>query len=76
MNNVRRKQLELAEQHIDVACDLIQTAMDDEQGCLDSLPESFAVSEMYERIGENIDGMSDALESLGDARDRLDEVIE
>ena len=71
MNKERRRQLELAEHHIDVAYDLIQCAMDDEHDCLDNMPENLQESERYAKMEDAVDHLSDALESLNDAKDEL-----
>lgn len=73
MNNARRKQLELAEQHIDTACDLVKSALDEEQFSLDNVPESMQDSDRYYKMEDAIDCLSFALDSLTDAKEDIGE---
>lgn len=75
MNKERRKQVnEVIEQIKDlweqatVIRDELENIRDEEQGCLDNMPENLSGSERYEKI-EN------AIEELGSASDTVDEII-
>ncbi len=76
MNNLRRKQLEIAGEKIDAAYGIIQDVLDDEQYSLDNIPENLQESERYAKMEDAVDHLSDALESLNDAKDEIDRAAE
>ncbi|MGN1114934.1 MAG: hypothetical protein ACI4RC_07430 [Oscillospiraceae bacterium] len=51
MNKIRREDLEIALHRLDTVIQDIDHALDDEQNCLDNIPENLQDSEKYEKNG-------------------------
>lgn len=68
MNNTRRNLLKKAIDALDTAEAFINTALDEEQDCLDNMPESFEGTYRYEKMESSIEDMEDALSDIDDAR--------
>lgn len=75
MNKNRRTTLKQASGLLDRAIDIIRAARDDEQGCLDNLPENLQNSERYETMEAAIDNLEDAIDSVDGAKKSIDEAI-
>lgn len=69
MNNKRRELLKNATDMLDRVSNIVQTALDDEQDCLDNMPENLLDSERCQK-------MEDAIERLEEAVDQIDSVKE
>ena len=76
MNAQRRKRIQgIIDQIEDLKNDL-ESLMEEEQDCLDNMPESLQYSERGERMQSCIDTMDYANDNLGDAIDNLKEIFE
>lgn len=75
MNDKRRNKLKSVEVLIDRAISLAQTVLDEEQDCLDNMPENLQGSNRYEKIEEATERLEDAIQCLEDAKDNLDEAM-
>ena len=47
----------------------------DEQACLDNMPESLQDTERYETMQNAVDSLTDAYDTLDEFRDKPDEVM-
>lgn len=75
MNNTRRDKLKKAVALLDDAEEIISGAQEEEQECLDNLPESLEGSERYEKMESAISMLEEAIENITNARDNLDEAM-
>lgn len=75
MNKTRRTSLRQAAGLLDRAIGIIRDARDDEQECLDNLPENLQNSERCEAMEAAVDHLEDALESIDEAKGHIDEAI-
>lgn len=73
MNNKRRGILKEAGRLLERATSIVSTILDEEQDCLDNIPENLQVSEKYERMEDVIDKLEDAIEQMDSAKDSLTE---
>lgn len=67
MNKKRRDRLKTAMLYLEKASDIISEAFEQEQDCMDNMPESLQDSERYEVMEQAADNMEDALSSIDDA---------
>jgi len=75
MNKNRRKSLRRALSYLDSAICIIRDAKDEEQDCLDNLPENLQSSERYERMESAIDNLEDAIDKIDEAKDSINEAV-
>ena len=76
MNKIRRKALATVVAKLDEAYDLLEEIQSDEQDAYDNMPESLQESERGEHMGEILDVLGDAIDSLDDIRENLIEIVE
>ena len=76
MNNIRRKNLKKAMSYLDMAFHLVEDARDEEQDCLDNMPENLEYSERYEKMENAVDKLDDAISIIEEAKDALEEAAE
>ncbi len=75
MNKQRRTSLQEASRLFDRATEIISDARDDEQYCLDNLPENLQNSERYENMENAVDYLEDALDRIDEARSYICEAV-
>jgi len=75
VNKTRRMSLRLAIEHLTSAASIITTAKEDEQYALDNMPENLQDSERCEAMESAVDKLEDAIASISEARDYVDEAI-
>lgn len=75
MNHKRREILKHAKEHLCTATVMISRALDEEEDCHDNVPENLADSDRYEKMEHAIDAMSDSVELIDEAIDRINEAI-
>ncbi len=73
MNDKRRKRLSEASSLLSRASDIISDVIDEEQDCLDNMPENLQYSDRYESMEAAIDRLNDALSELASVEDSLSE---
>ena len=73
MNNKRRELLKSAIILLDRASSIVNNALDQEQDCLDNMPENLQMSERYENMEAAVDCLEEAASHLDDARSRIAE---
>lgn len=76
MNKIRRNALATVVAKLDEAYDLLEEIQSDEQDAYDNMPESLQESERGEHMGEILDVLGDAIDSLDDIRENLIEIVE
>lgn len=75
MNEKRRESLRAAVSLLDRAETLVNTVCDQESDALDNYPENLQGSERFEKMEDAVDSLNDALESIGEAKDRIEAAI-
>lgn len=74
MNDERRKLIAEAIDHVEQAKNLLDAAKEEEQECLDNLPEGIRYSERGETMEENVSTLESAVDALDEAVSGLDEI--
>ncbi len=75
MNNKRRDLLRLAISSLEQASEYISRALDQEQDCLDNMPENLQYSERYEKMENIISHLEESIESIDEAKTSVEEAI-
>lgn len=73
MNNKRRDLLKNAIMYLDKASEIVTTAYEQEQDCLDNMPENLQMSDRYEQMEAIIDCLEDAVADIDEARGKIEE---
>lgn len=76
MNNQKREKLKLARSYLSKASDIISNVFDDEQDCLDNMPENLQYSDRYERMEAAVNKLEDGLNNIEAAEECLEEAAE
>jgi len=71
MNNKKRALLQQALELRDKMCDIISGVLDEEQECLNNMPENLQISEKYERMEAVIELLEESLEQLDNAEETI-----
>ena len=75
MNSKRRKGLRDACNHLNIAVEVLEDIVSEEQDCLDNTPENLQESEAYADREDMIDGMQDAIDDIKSSVDTLSEML-
>ena len=67
MNKVRRKELQEVIEQINIAKELLENIMCDEEEYRDNMPENLQSSEKYEKADAACDAMQEAINELEEA---------
>ena len=73
MNRNRRDLLKRAVSALEIAEKCVNSALEEEQDCLDNLPESLEGSARYEKMELAIGGLEEAIENIDRAKDCITE---
>lgn len=76
MNNQKREKLKLARGFLSKASDIVSSVLDDEQDCLDNMPDNLQYSDRYERMEAAISKLEDGLNNIEAAEECLEEAAE
>lgn len=76
MNNKRRESLKDAKMYLERASNIVSRVLDEEQDCLDNMPENLQSSERYERMEAAIDKLEEAIEQIDSAGENIDGAAE
>lgn len=76
MNNQKREKLKLARSYLSKASDIISNVLDDEQDCLDNMPDNLQYSDRYERMEAAVSKLEDGLNNIEAAEECLEEAAE
>ena len=73
MNNKRREALQGVYNALDMAEDRLSVILDEEQNCLDNMPENLEYSDRYEKMENAIENIESAIEKISDAKNYIEE---
>lgn len=76
MNNQKREKLKLARGFLSKASDIVSSVLDDEQDCLDNMPDNLQYSDKYEKMEAAISKLEDGLNNIEAAEECLEEAAE
>lgn len=76
MNNKRRAQLGEAKELINKALAIASVVLDNEEDCMDNLPENLQGSEKYEKMEDAVSSLEELIEHLENAIESADEAAE
>ena len=76
MNNKRRAQLGEAKELINKALAIASVVLDNEEDCMDNLPENLQSSEKYEKMEDAVSSLEELIEHLEDAIESANEAAE
>ncbi len=76
MNKDKRTRIAQAVSLLETAFNIVESVRDDEQDCLDNMPENLEYSERYEKMENAVDKLDDAISSIEEAKDALGEAAE
>ena len=75
MNNKRREMLKNAVRFLDSASNLVSDALEQEEDCLDNIPENLQMSDRYEAMETAVGHLEDASSLLDEAKDKIEEAM-
>ena len=73
MNKKKRETLKDAGVLLDKAISIVSRVLDEEQDCLDNMPENLQASEKYERMEVAIDKLEEAIDQIDSAKENIEE---
>ena len=76
MNNKRRKYLSDIVVMLNDVYYKVESIKDDEQYCLDNIPENLSESERAEKIEDSVDCLDDALACIEEAINNINNAVE
>ena len=71
MNNKRRELLKGAVGLLEKASGIVSMALDEEQDCLDNMPENLSDSERYKKMESAIDLLDDVVGQIDSAQENI-----
>lgn len=74
MNRDRRRRLRAVIERASELQEQLNAIAEDEQEALDNMPESLQETERYSSMEENVEAITDAMDSLGEIIERLGEL--
>lgn len=75
LNNKRRTRLRGIEEDLGMALNLLNSIYDEEQDCMDNVPENLQDSERYSDMEACVEALSEAVYNLEEAMDSIKEAI-
>lgn len=76
MNNKKRESLKYADTLLEQASEIVIKVLDEEQDCLDNMPENLQASEKYERMESAVEKLEEAMEHIEGAKYNIEEATE
>ena len=76
MNNRKREMLKIARSYLNKASETVSNVLDDEQDCLNNMPENLQYSDKCERMESAIDKLEEAIDNIERAEECLEEASE
>lgn len=76
MNNKRRTRLRSIEEDLGRVLNLLNSIYDEEQDCMDNVPENLQDSERYSDMEACVEALSEAVYNLEEAMDSIKEAID
>lgn len=75
MNNKKRQKIKIAQEYLSQASNIISDVLDEEQDCLDNMPENLQSSDRCECMEIAVSKLEEAIESIEQAEESLTEAI-
>ena len=75
LNNKRRTRLRSIEEDLGKALNLLNSIYDEEQDCMDNVPENLQDSERYSNMEDCVEALSEAVYNLEEAIGLIEEAI-
>lgn len=72
MNKNRRLKLTLARSYLEKAVSIVEAAKDEEQDCIDNLPENLQNSERCTIMEDAVDELEEAIDNIESAIENID----
>lgn len=72
MNRQRRKKLDEACLYLNRASNIVEQVKDEEQDCMDNIPESLQETDRFYMMDEAVDALQDALDSINEASESIE----
>ena len=76
MNKQRRHELRVAQEHLEKAKVIIETAQSEEQDSFDNLPENLQGGDQGQKLEENVETLQTAFDSCEEALSSLEVLVE
>jgi vacuolar-type H+-ATPase subunit E/Vma4 len=76
MNKSKRDKLAKVRDLLNQASNIVSEVLDDEQDCLDNMPENLQFSDRYERMEAAISNLEDGLNSIESAENYIADAAE
>lgn len=76
MNNIKRDKLKKVCELLNQASNIVSEVLDEEQDCLDNMPENLQYSDRYERMEAAISNLEDGLSSIESAENYIIDAAE
>ena len=76
LNNKRRTRLRSIEEDLGRVLNLLNSIYDEEQDCMDNVPENLQDSERYSDMEACVEALSEAVYNLEEAMDSIKEAID
>ena len=76
MNKTKRDRLKTVRNLLNQASNIVSEVLDDEQDCLDNMPENLQYSDRYERMEAAISNLEDGLNSIEPAEKYIADAAE
>ena len=75
INNKKREILSSVISKIDDAKNWLQGVLDDEENCLNNMPENLEGSERYNKLEDAVDALEGAADKLDEAKEDIEEAM-
>ena len=75
MNNKRRELLKNGRELLSRVSDLISRVLEEEQDCMDNIPENLQSSDRYETMEEMVSKLEELIEHIENADELISEII-
>ena len=73
MNKVKRDLLKDAKALLGKASDIVSRVIEEEEDCLENMPENLQASEKYERMEDAINKLESAIDHIENAQEDIEE---
>ena len=73
MNNQKREKLKLAREYLSKASGIVSSVLDNEQDCLDNMPDNLQYSDKYEKMETAISKLEEGLDNIEASEECLEE---
>lgn len=73
MNNQKREKLKLAREYLSKASGIVSSVLDNEQDCLDNMPNNLQYSDKYEKMETAISKLEEGLDNIEASEECLEE---